>query len=448
MKNLKKLLPVFAAVLLIAALAISASAKDNTTVKAPKFTTAPVIDGVISTAEWGEPTAYAKVFVGRNDYKYDDEDNVMTSDFCFMDPSRVMYPNDITFDIWLRWDEQFFYIGVVSKDKYGLSTGMHVEEGHPKYYDLWDGDALQFAIDAAGANSNGNPSNPFGDMTSGMFFILGCMDSTGAETVLMNEVNYDEAIGKGAIKWNGGVWPTFTGEPNTEAGYLTYEVAVPYASFGGKIEEGKTTGFGVTVARVSGTPGDAVDEDGNVIGQDWYENWLSWGDGVMGSTKDQLPEYRCGANSVILVDTPATGAGAEQSPSAPAASETEEAPADETAEEPAEGEDAAETSEDGEEVTEAPEDEEETVAEDPEKTETEEEPSGDEAETADGSAEDEPADDVKKDSGSEESADEETGNAGEVKEEGNTLVGAIIGVIAAVVVIAAVIIIVLFKKKK
>ena len=122
MKNMRKLIAILIVLMTASLLVLGAAARDNATVEAPYFNVKPNIDGVISTAEWGQPTGSAIVYCGRKDYKYDENDNVLVSDYCFMDPSIVMYTNDISFDFWLRWDEQYFYIGVVSKDKYGLAA--------------------------------------------------------------------------------------------------------------------------------------------------------------------------------------------------------------------------------------------------------------------------------------------------------------------------------------
>ena len=352
---MKRFFVLLAAVLTLCALSvIGVSARENTTVYAPYFNVAPTIDGVISTAEWGQPTGYATVYTGRNDYKYDDDDNVKVSDFCFYD-GRAMYINDISFDFWLRWDEKYFYIGMVSKDKYGYAR--HYEEqffgdDEMKYQDLWNGDSLQFGLDPQGANSNGNTSAPCGEHNqTPLTYVFGWVDKEMTQIGMRNDSDKSKLIEgfKGGLTWNSGVWPSFGGQANSEAGYITYEVALPYSAFDGTIEFGKTTGYGITLSRVSATPSDAADQDGNIIGSGEYDCWLSWGDGVMGSLKDQLPEYRCGANCVILVDDPALGASAPVQPIAAAEEENEEESEKTEAEEPADEAEETEAAEnDGE----------------------------------------------------------------------------------------------------
>ena len=444
---MKRTLSVLFALMMIALLAVGLSARDNCTVEVPYFNVKPTIDGNFSIDEWGQPTASAIVYCGRNDYKYDDNDNVLVSDYCFYD-GRAMYTADISFDLWLRWDEQYFYIGMVSKDQYGYAkapSNYGDDDDPQKYIGLWNGDVLQFGLDAAGANSTGNAADPFINGASPKTFVMGYLDDELTTVALRNDANRRELIQnfKGAIQWHPEVWPTIGGQENKDAGYIVYELALPYAGFMANIEEGKTNGFGVTVARVSATPADATDKDGNIIGTGEYDCWLSWGDGVMGSLKDQLPEYRCGSNCAILVDTPAIGAGAAEAPEAvtepAAAEEPEEAP---EAEEPEDAEadaeaEAEETEENTEEVTEEAENAEETEAEKAEE-ETEAEKADDAEDPADAEEE------TKADSG------DKAIDAGDGEDEAKSglPVGAIIGIIAAVVVIAAVVIAVLAKKKK
>ena len=446
MKTMRKLVAVLIVLMTASLLVLGAAARDNTTVEAPYFNVKPTIDGVVSTAEWGQPTGSAIVYCGRKDYKYDEDDNVMCSAQCFMDPSIVMYVNDISFDFWLRWDEQYFYIAVVSKDKYGIAAELPKEDEDPewKYSYLWAGDALQFGIDPAGANSTGNPADPFFSDTSKYTYVFGWINYLEGTTGVRNDSNKGELIAgaKTGITWNPGVWPTIGGQPNSDPGYLSYEIAVPVAAFDGNIAEGKTNGFGVSVARVSATPADATDDDGNVVGTGQYENWLSWGDGIMGSLKDQLPEFRCGSNCVILVDTPAVGAGAAEAPAVvtPAAAEDPEEP--EEAEEPAEDETSAE-SEGEEEVAEG----EEETAED--ETEAVEDNTEAEDETsAEAKGEDETEAEAEETPDKSAPAEEAEGTADEPAEKSGLPIGAIIGIIAAVVVVAGVVIAVLAKKKK
>ena len=413
------------------------------------------MDGNFSIEEWGQPTGSAIVFCGRNDYKYDDDDNVLVSDFCFMDPAKAMYVNDISFDFWLRWDEQYFYIGMVSKDKYGyakLASNWQDREDENKYQDYWNGDVVQFGLDPAGANSTGDSSHPFPGENPKYTFVFGYLDDELTTLALRNDANRNQLISgfKGGIKWHPETWASFGGQANTEPGYMVFELAVPYAAFDGTIAEGKANGFGVTLARVSATPADASDAEGNILGTGEYDCWLSWGDGVMGSLKDQLPQFRCGSNSVILVDTPAVGSGAiEAQGEVETAADVEEP---EEAEEPADAEaDAEETADAEEETEEAPED-----AEDAEET-AEGKADEEVTEEAEEKEEEEKADDAE-DSADAEDAEEETEaasgdkaiDAGDGEEEAKSglPVGAIIGIIAAVVVIAAVVIAVLAKKKK
>ena len=438
------------------ALSVGVNAKDNLTVEAQYFNKAPVIDGAVSVEEWGQPTSSAIVYTGRKDYKYDDDDNVACSPACYADVTTALYVNDMSFDLWLRWDEQYFYIAVVSKDKYGYSNEYYEWDAadNPSwlYVQLWDGDSLQFGIHPSGANANGNPADPFGngDRHAQYCFVLGYTDLAMTDLRMRNETDWTQWVTgyKAAGSWNPGVWPTFGGQANTEAGYITYEIAMPYSLFDGDIASGKTNGFGVTMARVSSTPLGTTDEEGNIIGTGGYDGWLSWGDGIMGSLKDQLPEFRCGNNSVILVDTPALGSGSVSGTPVIAPVTEAEAPDDdpddaEVTEAPADAEGEEETA--GEEEADAEDAEETAETEEPEQAD--EEITEAEIDVGDGEQSSEP----------EAAEGEKTGDAaadkgvsdGETKEASAGLpVGAIIGIVAAVVVIAGVVIALLAKKKK
>lgn len=444
---MKKFWFVLLAVLMVATLGMAVGARENASVTAPYFSSAPTIDGVISTAEWGEPTAYAKVTLKRDWYAFDENDNVLVSEYCFMDPSRVLYANDLSFDLWLRWDNQYFYIGVVSKDQYGLATGstLNTTDASLLYQSIWSGDALQFGIDPAGANSNGNASNPFGQFAANTY-CFGYTDNTLSTVAMRNDANKAEEVAgyKGAIKWSDGVWPTFCGEANSTSGYLTYEVAIPYAAFNGSVADGKGNGFGVSVARVSATPIGTLDGTGADIGTGDYECWLSWGDGIMGSIKDQLPEYRCGSNKVVLVDDNATSAAAP----APVVTAAPAEEGDGGSSKPTSGNtesgetEKAETDKDGETVTEAV----ETDKDGNPVTDAVETDKNGETVTDKAGETSKETDKTGKDTAKETAA--ETDKASTAKSGSNT--GLIIGIIIAVVVVAAVVvvIVVVTKKKK
>ena len=443
---------------LFAALALSVGAKENQTVEAKYFNKAPVIDGVVSVEEWGQPSASAIVYTGRNDYKYDDDDNVLCSPACFADVTRAMYVNDMSFDMWYRWDNQFFYIAVVSKDMYGYSNNFFewdaADDSTMLYVQLWEGDTLQFGIHPSGANSNGDPTNPFS--SDGKYqdycFVLGCTDLAMTDVRMRNEKDWTQWVSgyKAAGTWNPGVWPTFGGEPNSDAGYITYELAMPYSLFDGDIASGKANGFGVTMARVSCTPANAADKDGNIIGTGGYDGWLSWGDGIMGSLKDQLPEFRCGNNSVILVDTPAVGSGSVSgtpviAPVTETETEAEEGPeAEEETAAPAEGADAEEETD-----AEAAEETEEGEAGENETEDKTEEVTEAEFTVGEGEQSSEPEAAEGEKTGEAEDVSDKSVSEGETKAASAGLpVGAIIGIVAAVIVIAGVVIALLAKKKK
>ncbi len=137
-------LPVFAWVLPVGA----HNAANIEAVEAKYFDVKPVIDGYISEAEWGEATVWMlqssdnpalnpTTIGGTTPYP---------NRFFYNEPSYAADSNDMEYYLWLRWDENYFYIGakVYDPDGHSLQNGRS---------NTWNGDALQVRIDPGGANS-------------------------------------------------------------------------------------------------------------------------------------------------------------------------------------------------------------------------------------------------------------------------------------------------------
>ena len=120
-------------------------------IEAPYFDTKPVIDGVVSVQEWGEASAY----VSQADV--DDSKVILPTDtpeandlntFFYRNPARTFDVEQFSMEytLWLRWDEDYFYIAAKVKDKDGHS----LKSGKKA---TWDGDALQVRVDPEGYNA-------------------------------------------------------------------------------------------------------------------------------------------------------------------------------------------------------------------------------------------------------------------------------------------------------
>ena len=99
---MKKLLALSLVLLTALTLVVPMSAKDNETVEALYFDAPPVFDGVITEEEWGKPTVEVKAGQATT-YQ-------MGADVV-----------ELTMKLWLRWDEEYMYVGVTSPDTDGQS---------------------------------------------------------------------------------------------------------------------------------------------------------------------------------------------------------------------------------------------------------------------------------------------------------------------------------------
>ncbi len=203
------------------------------------FETAPTIDGYITEAEWGEATLelranwcatpastkplYNSFFYWKN---YDQQGNSITN-----------YPMQAF--VWLRWDENHYYVGVKVKDFDGHS----LKNGKTE---TWNGDAIQFRVDRDGPNS---ASGGFGceyDPSQGTPWLDPTMPDfvAGYAQIAGGFVEcYDNTYDKGLTAYSNPVFgavdiaisPSEVSSDNplnyhddAKAGYTTYEVAVPW----------------------------------------------------------------------------------------------------------------------------------------------------------------------------------------------------------------------------
>lgn len=129
--------------LLSSVLAVGVSAQQtNVDVDVLKFTKQPTFDGTVSKEEWGKPTltVAAKNAANKDDNKEVSPENTY-AEFEFESFFNKMY-----FDMWLRWDSEYFYLAVRVNDPDGHSLSNYADN-------MWNGDSLQFRIDPAGPSS-------------------------------------------------------------------------------------------------------------------------------------------------------------------------------------------------------------------------------------------------------------------------------------------------------
>ena len=255
---MKKILALSLVLLTALTLVVPMSAKDNETVEALYFDTPPVFDGVITEEEWGKPTVEVKAGQATT-YQ-------MGADVV-----------ELTMKLWIRWDEEYMYVGVTSPD----TDGQSLQEAGANN---WNGDSIQFRFDPMGPNSSGNSNAPFSENNTTIPNVsFGFLTNEGKESAVDHRSLITDLNDSAMFKF---------GEAD---GVFTWEVAikhsdicVEYGDILNDVKAGFTYGF--TIVRLNAPKGET------------YNAWLTWGDGVCGPQDD---EFRCGSNAVTLSKTPA-----------------------------------------------------------------------------------------------------------------------------------------------
>ena len=315
MKKLVSML--IAAIMLVAAIsaAIPVSAFEGVEeVEALYFDVKPNIDGIVTEAEWGPYTTY----VSQADAATIEDSQPVNNRFFYRNPGAVpgfdttVY--SMYYELWLRWDENYYYVAVRVKDPDGHS----LKNGRNE---TWNGDGFQFRLDSKGSNAAGNPTagKPWSrddvpDITAGFSEIAG-----GFTEVWDNTKTH-----------NYGITPFLGGSVDAEvvpagvsystdssAGYTTYELAIPwsylhadqghtYSNFSKKNKDGgigKEYGMSAVVYNADGVSGSRT-----------YNAGLGWGSGIINAQQDNYAST-CGGSNVVTLSgekvsgTPTAGTG-------------------------------------------------------------------------------------------------------------------------------------------
>ena len=219
---------------------IKAEAVETTSFHADKVLQSPDMDKPISEDTWGEPT----LSIDKNSYntgltKYNAE------------------PEDVTADLYFRWDEEYLYIGVKSPDADVTGTG-----------DYWTGDGIQFKLQAGEALTS-EASDICLTWGSGTFGVGG-----GNEEVLENSIQHNIL---------------------SEDGSLSMMLAIPHSDMGYSEEEVKSGAtYAIGLLRISGQGGDSASD------AQAYSGWLEWGD-FWGASHD-LHNANCISPNTIVLD--------------------------------------------------------------------------------------------------------------------------------------------------
>lgn len=266
---MKKFMAFALVIIMAVTLSFAASAKDIDKVEALYFNVLPTLDGVVTAEEWGDATIHV--------------DPVQPASYYCDNGAGAI---DISFDLWLRWDEKNLYIAVVTKDPDGHS--LPAGEGN-----LWNGDVIQFRADPAGPNASGDKDAPWSDTMVPNISIGQLTDGT--------QTSWDFQASQEV--------PGAQYKITVGSGTTTYEAAVPHEYFVGKGEANFIYGF--TIVRLNAATDGA------------YNSWLTWGDGVCGPQEN---DDRCGSNSVTLVKKDAVIVPVEVTEAVPVETAAAEAP--------------------------------------------------------------------------------------------------------------------------
>ena len=373
----------------------TSAAQSNVDVNALKFTAQPTIDGVISEEEWGAAT----VTVNANEAatKEDAEQGVSPFNTYFeyseggiQDPMLFEKWN---YDLWFRYDDEYFYIAVKVNDPNGHAAPNQGEN-------IWNNDMVQVRIDPQGPNSIMLKDDPSYDYKTTEFNYKKYNFSDNNKRAWNNAtslINAGFALVAGETSQAFDMEPAVVmdttlfkcttvdkGDGETDFTCETsYEIAIPWGVIGDKVmgegykgETGNVLGLTLVVINSSGGSYDAL---------------LTWGSGVCGGQAKNARATSGGSNAITLAAETVT-------PAADYAVATEPVTDDTTAEAPT--------------TTAAPDTTKDTAA-DTQKPTNNNTPKP---------------------------------NYNDVKDGGNTAL--IIGIIAAVVVVVAVVVVIVVKKKK
>lgn len=291
---MKKVISLFLAAVMVTAMLVvpSTAAQSNVDANVDYFATAPTLDGVISAEEWGASTVTVK---GSEAQGIDATAVNALNTYIQLESGYEAYADQLEYTLWLRWDNDNFYIGAQVKDP----DGYNLKSGNAN---IWNGDCLQFRVDKYGPNSAMSYADKTYDYKTTPF------DSVTYKTPWSFQ---GETINAGVGQVNGmsapsayemqnkfkmktvGIGLTKAANPGDTT---TYEVQVPWniidTNFGTADanilgQYNQVLGMAVCVLNASAQNGDARNGD--------YNSFLNWGSGITGGQ----PSATCGGSNAI-----------------------------------------------------------------------------------------------------------------------------------------------------
>ncbi|MBQ7671049.1 MAG: hypothetical protein IJS45_10080 [Clostridia bacterium] len=292
---------VMVAATVIAAIPVSAATAEVDEVEALYFDVKPNIDGIVSYEEWGDST----VIVDQADAATAGDSRPVNNRFFYRNPGAVPGFDTTTlsmyYEMWLRWDEDYYYVAVKVKDPDGHS----LKNGRNN---TWNGDGLQFRVDPAGSSADNTSVDPTKDKPWSRGDIcdlcFGFVESAGGFTEA-----WANNLDVGITPFLGGtcnveVVPAgATYSTDSATGITTYEIAIPWGYIDSvvnhtyeKYNARKKTG-GINLAY--GMSAVVYNADGN-SGANKFNAGLSWGSGIINAQQLEYSATCGGSNKVIL----------------------------------------------------------------------------------------------------------------------------------------------------
>ena len=314
------------------------AAQTNVEVKALKFTEKPTIDGTISEDEWGEVSFTVKASEAQDKENAAEGVNEFNTYLGGVggDISELVR-NDMSYQLWMRWDDEYFYVAVK----------VHDADGHAANKtgaDIWNNDGVQMRVDPEGPDSKQVADDPSFDWkTTEWDYVKGTsadggFGSEGSKIWNSNKkiINAGFALtgpegARTASKWDMQAQAAMpdtlfeattydiSGDTDDEdfACETSYEIAIPWGTIGDKVKgEGWVPAaedyLGMTLVVL------------NALGSG-ADSYLTWGCGVCGGQGSEARTTCGGSNAILLsADTysPKTGYAVTPEETEPAETET------------------------------------------------------------------------------------------------------------------------------
>ena len=293
-------------------------------VEAKYFDTKPFIDGYVSVEEWGAPT----IGVFQNDAATAGDRSPKNSSFFYHEDTYDANSLKMSYEMWFRWDENYFYVAVKANDPDGHSL-------KNSRFDSYNGDAFEMRVDPAGCNgiagggtfvaSDFPPSYEPWSSNSVCDLVFGYVQRANGYSEAYD--NTDGEIGRGMTGFSsnpGGVADVavvpagYQYSTDSANGITTYEIAVPWAyiDFGshetvhgyynnstfekkdanGNLTSGPEGGIG----REYGISTVLYNADGNT-GADSFNALLAWGSGVASVQQNEENLGTCGGSNQLTL---------------------------------------------------------------------------------------------------------------------------------------------------